>query len=91
MFGGHRELVPRFPIPNRIVKRLIADDSMDYPCESRTPPNSLYPKPLSMRTGVFVSYDEFQAETFIKLASVADLFVGLTLEIVAFLIVMSSI
>ena len=28
-FGGHSELVPRLPIPNRIVKRLSADDSMD--------------------------------------------------------------
>ena len=35
--------------------------------------------------------NEFQAETFTKLASVADFFVRLTLEIVAFLFVMSSI
>ena len=30
------ELEPRLPIPNRTVKRLSADDSADYPCESRT-------------------------------------------------------
>lgn len=29
MFGGHSELVPRLPIPNRTVKRLSADDSTD--------------------------------------------------------------
>ena len=29
LFGGHSELVPRLPIPNRTVKRLSADDSMD--------------------------------------------------------------
>ena len=29
MFGGHSELVPRLPIPNRTVKRLSADDSVD--------------------------------------------------------------
>ena len=40
LFGGHSELVPRLPIPNRTVKRLCADDSVDYPCESRSPPNS---------------------------------------------------
>ena len=27
--GGHSELVPRLPIPNRTVKRLSADDSVD--------------------------------------------------------------
>ena len=32
----HSELEPRLPIPNRTVKRLSADDSADYPCESRT-------------------------------------------------------
>jgi hypothetical protein len=30
------ELEPRLPIPNRTVKRFSADDSADYPCESRT-------------------------------------------------------
>ena len=38
-------MVPRLPIPNRTVKRLSADDSVDYPCESRTPPNP-YSDPL---------------------------------------------
>src|SRR5574343_1107382 len=29
MSGGHSEVVPRLPIPNRTVKRLSADDSAD--------------------------------------------------------------
>ena len=33
-------MVPRLPIPNRTVKRTSADDSTDYPCESRTLPNT---------------------------------------------------
>ena len=33
-------MVPRLPIPNRTVKRTSADDSTDYPCESRTLPNA---------------------------------------------------
>ena len=32
----HSTLVPPLPIPNRAVKRCCADDSMDYPCESRS-------------------------------------------------------
>ena len=31
MSGGHSEVVPRLPIPNRTVKRLSADDSAE-PC-----------------------------------------------------------
>ena len=42
MLGGHSELDPRLPIPNRTVKRLCADDSADYPRESRSPPGALY-------------------------------------------------
>ena len=30
MSGGHSEVVPRLPIPNRTVKRLSADDSAGY-------------------------------------------------------------
>ena len=41
MSGGHSEVVPLLPIPNRTVKRLRADDSADYPCESRTLPGAL--------------------------------------------------
>ncbi len=37
----HSELVPLLPIPNRTVKRLRADDSVDYPCESRSSSDSL--------------------------------------------------
>src|SRR4030067_1004142 len=36
----HSELVPLLPIPNRTVKRLRADDSVDYPCESRSSSDS---------------------------------------------------
>ena len=38
--GGHSALDPRLPIPNRTVKRRRADDSADYPCESRSPPGT---------------------------------------------------
>ena len=37
----HSELAPLLPIPNRTVKRLSADDSVDYPCESRSSSDSL--------------------------------------------------
>jgi hypothetical protein len=30
MSGGHSEVVPRLPIPNRTVKRLSADDSVAF-------------------------------------------------------------
>ena len=33
---NHSEVEPPLPIPNRVVKRLSADDSADYLCESRT-------------------------------------------------------
>jgi hypothetical protein len=36
MSDDYSELEPRLPIPNRTVKRLSADDSADYPRESRT-------------------------------------------------------
>ena len=51
LFGGHSELVPRLPIPNRTVKRLCADDSVDYPCESRSPPNSPFQSPDAQHQG----------------------------------------
>src|ERR1700733_5435418 len=35
MPDDHSVSVPPLPIPNRTVKRLHADDSADYPCESR--------------------------------------------------------
>lgn len=41
LFGGHSVLDPPLPIPNRDVKRDSADDSVDYPCESRSPPDTL--------------------------------------------------
>ena len=50
----HSELVPLLPIPNRTVKRLSADDSVDYPCESRSSSDSLQDNAL-VEEGVVVS------------------------------------
>jgi hypothetical protein len=36
MPDDHSPLEPHLPIPNRTVKRWRADDSTDYPCESRS-------------------------------------------------------
>jgi hypothetical protein len=36
MSDDHSEVEPPLPIPNRTVKRLSADDSVDYPRESRS-------------------------------------------------------
>src|SRR5581483_5547914 len=36
MSDDHSPLAPPLPIPNRTVKRRRADDSVDYPCESRS-------------------------------------------------------
>src|SRR5476651_2179181 len=44
LLSSHSELDPPLPIPNRAVKRLSADDSADYPCESRTLLGSLSAK-----------------------------------------------
>ena len=52
MFGDLSEVVPLLPIPNRIVKRLSADDSVDYPCESRTSPNFLFAAPDTTYRGL---------------------------------------
>ena len=41
MLGGNSSLDPPDPIPNSEVKQARADDSVDYPCESRSPPGSL--------------------------------------------------
>ena len=43
MPDDHSKLAPLLPIPNRTVKRLSADDSADYLCESRTS-SSFYTK-----------------------------------------------
>jgi hypothetical protein len=51
----HSELVPLLPIPNRTVKRLRANDSVDYPCESRSSSDSLINnKALLVRALLFV-------------------------------------
>ena len=50
----HSELVPLLPIPNRTVKRLRADDSVDYPCESRSSSDSLTKRQRPPREGVGV-------------------------------------
>ncbi len=48
------ELEPRLPIPNRTVKRLSADDSADYPCESRTSSGTYKTrKPVLFEIGLF--------------------------------------
>ena len=58
MSDDHSELEPPLPIPNRAVKRLSADDSADYPCESRTSSGTLVKqKPRLERVGVFVLRD----------------------------------
>ena len=53
MLGGHSVLDPLLPIPNRTVKRDCADDSADYPCESRSPPGSYNVKSPSLVDGLF--------------------------------------
>ena len=56
MLGGHSSLDPPDPIPNSEVKRTCADDSVDYPCESRSPPGSLSDKPpqRKLQGGLFL-------------------------------------
>ena len=56
LLSSHSELDPPLPIPNRAVKRLSADDSADYPCESRTLLGSLSAKKPSSR-GLFCLCD----------------------------------
>ena len=52
LLGGHSEVDPRLPIPNRTVKRLCADDSADCPRESRSPPGAQKTKPPGSTPGV---------------------------------------
>ncbi len=51
--GGHSEWVPPDTIPNSEVKTLSADDSVGFPCESRTLPGFLLKTPWSIDPGVF--------------------------------------
>ena len=53
MPGDHSKLEPPLPIPNRTVKRLCADDSADYPCESRSSPGSYTQNPQALKLGGF--------------------------------------
>src|SRR6476659_9522589 len=54
LLSSHSELDPPLPIPNRAVKRLSADDSADYPCESRTSSGTHKAKrPISKEVGRF--------------------------------------
>ena len=55
----HSELVPLLPIPNRTVKRLRANDSVDYPCESRSSSDSLQTKNPQVQTWGFLLCIEF--------------------------------
>src|SRR5436309_2536127 len=54
MPGDHSKLEPLLPIPNRTVKRLRADDSADYPCESRSSPGSYTQNPQPHKLGVLL-------------------------------------
>src|ERR1700712_3630077 len=54
LLSSHSELEPPLPIPNRAVKRLSADDSADYPCESRTSSGTQKRKAPAHRVGAFV-------------------------------------
>lgn len=54
MPDDNSELVPPLPIPNRAVKRLSADDSTDYPCESRTLSGTHTEKPGLDEVGLFL-------------------------------------
>ena len=50
MLGGHSELDPPLPIPNRAVKRLSADDSADSRVKvGHRQANLLKAKPLRMQ------------------------------------------
>jgi hypothetical protein len=53
MSGAHSALEPRLPIPNRTVKRGSADDSVDYPRESRSAPDSHQVKSPGLVPGLF--------------------------------------
>ena len=53
MPGDHSKLEPPLPIPNRTVKRLCADDSADYPCESRSSPGSYTQNPQAPKAWGF--------------------------------------
>ena len=66
LFGHHRSmpddhspLEPRLPISNRTVKRRRADDSADYPCESRslsgTPPQQKSPPQVGFFAGTSIA------------------------------------
>lgn len=49
LLGDDSEMDPPDPIPNSVVKRLSADDSVVRPCKSRTSPGVLILESLSVR------------------------------------------
>ena len=51
--GGNSVLEPPDPIPNSEVKRLSADDSVGFPCESRSLPGFNLRNPESFGLGIF--------------------------------------
>ena len=53
LLGDIRDLDPLLPISNRTVKRVIADDSVVRPCESRTLPSALHQMPRLVWAFVF--------------------------------------
>ncbi len=54
MSDDHSEVAPLLPIPNRTVKRLSADDSADYLCESRSSSDSSESKSPGQRLGLLL-------------------------------------
>ncbi len=56
----HSVLEPPLPIPNRAVKRDRADDSVDYPCESRSSSDTHSKNPLSDCFGGFLLRAEYE-------------------------------
>ena len=64
MLDCFSELDPPDPIPNSAVKRLNADDSVGYPCESRSQSGILFQKKTEM---VLVIVSVFFCHGFIDL------------------------
>src|SRR5689334_15597664 len=74
MSDDHSELEPPLPIPNRAVKRLSADDSADFPCESRTSSGThKSERPQPQGSGPFVFLAAFR----MRCSSAAYVFVPL--------------
>ena len=62
LLGDIRDLDPLLPISNRTVKRVIADDSVVRPCESRTLPSALHQMPRLVWAFVFQRQRQIQTQ-----------------------------